>query len=108
MKEEAGMALLRGRGRRASSEESSGSPDDGRVGAGRRRRRARGALALLVLVVGGLTLAGGAFGDNNVVQNLLAGIPNGQGGFGQSEFNDPGLGDLPIDPEWLTNTVSRA
>jgi hypothetical protein len=104
------MSLFRGRGRaRGSTEQApNGSTPGGPGRAGRRRRRGRVALALVVLVAGGLTLTGAAFGSGNLVQNLLAGIPNGQGGFGQSEFNDPGLGDLPIDPEWLTNTVSRA
>ncbi|HEY5198871.1 MAG TPA: hypothetical protein VIJ51_17770 [Solirubrobacteraceae bacterium] len=57
-------------------------------------------------MVGGLVLSGAAFGSDNAVENLLAGIPNGQGGTGES--NDPGLGDLPIDPAWLVNTLSRA
>jgi hypothetical protein len=97
------MSLFTRRGRGFIEGETTDQP------AGRRRRtarRARTSLALVVLAVGGMTLTGAAFGDGNVVQNLLAGIPNGQGGTGES--NDPGLGDLPIDPAWLVNTLSRA
>src|SRR5436190_15619289 len=64
-----------------------------------RRRRAVLALAGMALGVGALVAASGALGSGS------------SGGLGDQPFlDDPSgqLGDLPVNPQWLANTVSRA
>lgn len=57
-------------------------------------------------IIGGLL--GGSKGGDSGDLPLIGGLLKGAGGSEEGAIGDLGLGDLPINPEWLVNTLGNA